>query len=76
MDKKIKVGSTVVLFPGDTHRKVCKIIDIDNLGFTFEIIEGTELGHGYAIGDILFYNHSRPLSLSLISNKITICRKN
>jgi len=70
-DKRIKVGSKVQLFPRDTHKKVCRIVEIDKYGYTFEVLEGTQKESGHAVGDILYYNHSNNIVLKLISNQDT-----
>jgi hypothetical protein len=66
MLKKIKEGSIVQLWPGDTHKKVGKIISINEFGFEFQMVEGTSEKSDYKVGDILFLNHSTKLSLILI----------
>ena len=58
-------GDKVQLYPGDTHKKVAKILHVGEYGWEFEMISGTE--DAYEIGKILFISHSRPLTMTKIS---------
>ena len=66
MLSKIKVGSIVQLYPGDTHKKVAEIISISELGFEFKMVLGTSEKSDYAPGDIVFISHSKDITLKLI----------
>jgi hypothetical protein len=66
MLKAIKKGSIVQLYPGDTHKKVAKILDINELGYTFEMVEGTYPDKDIMPGAVLFQNHAKPISMILI----------
>lgn len=61
-EKDNYVGKQVVLYPNDTYRKVAVIENVDDLGFTFKIVEADPRS-GYRVGDILFINHSKSLSM-------------
>lgn len=49
-----KIGTKVCLFPGDTYTKIAIIEDINELGFVFRLVEGTNSKSDYSIGDIIF----------------------
>ena len=63
MLKNFKIGDKCQLYPNDTHKKFVKILDINSLGLEFEMIEGTDKRSGYSIGDIVFINHSKNITL-------------
>ena len=63
MLKNFKVGDKCQLYPNDTHKKFVKILDINNLGLEFEIIGGTDKRSEYNIGDIVFINHAKNITL-------------
>lgn len=66
MNKKIKVGSICQLYPGDTYKKVGKVLSISEIGWEFEMVEGTSSSSEYSKGDIIFFSHSKSLTLKLI----------
>jgi hypothetical protein len=59
MNKIFKVGAKVQLFPGDTHKKVAEILDVDEYGWTFKMLEGTSENWYNNVGDTIFYSHTK-----------------
>jgi hypothetical protein len=56
-------GDKVQLYPGDTHKKVAKILHISTWGWEFEILDGTSPDAVERVGDILFISFSNPLRM-------------
>ena len=59
-----KVGDKVQLYPGDTHKKVAKILHIGDHGWEFEIITGTSTAANLQVGQIYFVSYSNELSMT------------
>ena len=58
-----KVGDKVQLYPGDTHKKVAKILHIGEHGWEFEIITGTSPDAHLKVGQIYFISYSNTLTM-------------
>lgn len=59
-EKDNYIGKQVRLYPNATYRKSAIIENVDDLGFTFRIIEANSQSR-YKKGDVLFINHSNNL---------------
>jgi hypothetical protein len=62
-----RAGDKVQLYPGDTYKKVAKILHIGEYGWEFEMIAGTDEKAYEKVGQTLFISHSKPLSMVKIS---------
>lgn len=62
--KNFKIGDKVNLYPGDTYKKVAVILDINNLGWEFKMVEGTSEQSYEKPGEIIFISHSKSLSMT------------
>jgi len=65
LNRALPCGKKVRLYPGDTYKKIALIKNIDDLGFTFEILESKD--RYYNVGSIYFISHSKPLELEILS---------
>lgn len=66
MDKRGKlVGKKIKLFPHDTYKKEAIIKDVDHLGYYLEITY-TSNTHDYSVGDIVYFNHARPIHFIIL----------
>ncbi len=61
-----EIGAKVQIYPGDTDKKFATILDIDELGYTFEITESQ--AREYSKGDVIFWSHATPLKMKLIKS--------
>lgn len=64
--KEKYAGKTVVLYPGDTYYKKAIIVDLDEFGWTFKFIEGTNPSSGYHVGETAFFTHSHDIYFKFI----------
>jgi hypothetical protein len=64
LNKNLMIGKKVKLYPNDTYKKVALIKDINDLGFTFEILESAD--KNYKVGATFFYNHAKPLIFEIL----------
>jgi hypothetical protein len=60
-------GDKVQLYPGDTHKKVAKILHVGDHGWEFEMIAGTSEQSHYKVGEIVFISYSNNLTMTKIS---------
>ena len=61
-DEEEYVGNLIQLYPDDTTKKYGKIIRVDDLGWTIEIIKVNGSTRSYSEGDVIFISHSKPFS--------------
>jgi hypothetical protein len=54
------IGKEVIIYPGDTNKKMGIVLDITDAGVMFKITKGLE----YGVGDIVFISFSARLSFS------------
>lgn len=52
------------LYPTDTYKKIALIENIDDLGFTFKILESDD--PKFKVDSLYFFNHAKPITLQLI----------
>jgi len=57
------IGDKVQIYPGDTHKKIAKIMHIGKYGWEFKIVEGTCDKTEYKVGDIIFISHVSSLKM-------------
>jgi len=57
------VGDKVQLYPGDTQKKIAKILDCNNFGWEFEILEETSQYSFYKVGEVVFISNSTALTM-------------
>jgi hypothetical protein len=63
--KNSMIGKKVILYPNDTHKKIALISDIDNLGFTFKILESQD--SKIKVNSFYFYSHAKPLIFEILN---------
>ena len=63
LDKQNYIGRKVILFPNDTKTKIAIIKNIDDLGWTFYMVEGA---YGFRTGSTVFFNHSEEINFLFI----------
>lgn len=64
MNRNGLIGKEVRLYPSDTYKKIALINDINDLGFTFEILESED--PRFKIGSIYFYSHAKPIIFEIL----------
>jgi hypothetical protein len=69
MNSKIFIpGTKVKLYPGDTYKKSAEILEINDQGWVFKIIEAQQ-GCGYVVGEVIFLSHSQKLVMMLMYSR-------
>jgi hypothetical protein len=63
-NKNFMLGKKVFLYPNDTYKKIALIENIDNLGFTFKILESRD--SKVKVGSRFFYNHAKPIIFQIL----------
>ena len=58
------IGKKVILYPSDTYKKIALINDVNDLGFTFEILESED--RKIKVGSLYFYNHAKPIIFQIL----------
>ena len=55
------IGKTIELFPGDTQKKIAKVIDVFDDGIEVKIVQlsDTPFKSNLKIGDIMYYSLSK-----------------
>jgi hypothetical protein len=64
MNKNELIGKKVLLYPSDTYKKIALIENIDNLGFTFKILESQD--SKVKVDSRFFYNHAKPIIFQIL----------
>lgn len=64
LNKNLMIGKKVLLYPSDTYKKIALIENIDNLGFTFKILESQD--SKVKVGSQFFYNHAKPIIFQIL----------
>jgi hypothetical protein len=64
MNRNALIGKEIRLYPSDTYKKIALINDINDLGFTFEILESED--PKFKVGRIYFYNHAKPIIFEIL----------
>ena len=65
-DKQNYIGKNIQLYPGDTVKKYGKILNVDDLGWTIEIINVNSCNNTYTTGDVIFISHSKSFSYKIL----------
>jgi hypothetical protein len=60
------VGDKVQLQPGDTYSKYAKIVEINDRGWVFKMIEPTSPKSDFSAGDIVFYSEQMTLVMKML----------
>jgi hypothetical protein len=63
-NKNLMLGKKVILYPNDTYEKIALINDVNDLGFTFEILKSRD--PRIKIGSVYFYNHAKPIIFQIL----------
>lgn len=64
MNRSGLIGKEIRLYPSDTYKKIALINDINDLGFTFEILESED--PKFKVGSLYFYNHAKPIIFEIL----------
>jgi hypothetical protein len=64
MSKNKLIGKKVILYPSDTYQKIALINDVNDLGFTFQILKSEDAR--IKIGSVYFYNHAKPIIFEIL----------
>ena len=73
-DKQNYIGKSIQLYPGDTVKKYGKILNVDDLGWTIEIIDVSSCNDTYTIGDVIFISHSKSFIYKILQWKSHLVR--